>query len=152
MPSRVKQQFFSGLKDKFAEELDANNKKRMNVDNVMCAANDALQAQQAETSFLSQKVQEGETVYNQEEFHIGKDSCDRQVEKDMAEGNVNKYMLKILADPKAVAYWEQSRFENLKRSEEAMKLLKKQVTQAKRDTLRNIQNNPDPSLTQDVDL
>ena len=144
------------MKDKFAQELDANNKKRMNVDNVMCAANDALQAQQAETSFLNQKVLEGETVYNQEEFNIGKDSCDLQVEKDMAEGNVNKYMLKILADPKAVAYWEQSRFENLKRSEEAMKLLKKQVTLAKRDTRRNMQNinldSENPSVTQDIEL
>lgn len=46
---------------------------------------------------------------------------------------MSKYILKIMSDPKALPHWEQQRFENLKRSEEAMRQIRKQVAQAKRD-------------------
>ena len=51
----------------------------------------------------------------------------------MKEGRVSKYILKIMQDPKSLPHWEQQRFENLKRSEEAMKQIRKQVALAKRN-------------------
>ena len=47
--------------------------------------------------------------------------------KDLEEGKTSKYILKIMSDPMAVPHWEQSRFENLKRSEEAMKIIRKKI-------------------------
>ncbi len=103
----------------------------------MKAANDAILGQEDENQFQESKVRDGKTSYNMEEYSIGRECADQQVEKDLTEGNVNRYMLKILADPKAVPYWEQSRFENLRRSEENMKQIKKQVLKAKREARLN---------------
>lgn len=36
--------------------------------------------------FLQQKVNNGETEYNQEEFEIGNDLTKAQIKKDLAEG------------------------------------------------------------------
>ena len=47
------------------------------------------------------------------------------IQRDLAEGRVNKYTLKMISDPKAVPYWEESRFDNMKRADDAMKLLRK---------------------------
>lgn len=55
------------------------------------------------------------------------------LERDLAEGNVNKYTLKMISDPKAIPYWEESRFDNMKRADDAMKLLRKQIAQARRE-------------------
>ena len=54
------------------------------------------------------------------------------VAKDTKEGRVNKYVLKAMADPRSLPVMEQARFENMKRSEEAMKQLRKQIIRQRR--------------------
>ena len=68
-----------------------------------------------------------------DEYWIGRETAEEQIGYDMREGEVNKYTLKIMADPKSLPYWEQTRFENLKRSEEAMKQIKRQIIKAKKN-------------------
>ena len=73
----------------------------------MEASNDVLLKQNGEGQFLEQKVIQGETSYNLDEYHIGKDTTEAQLAIDMQEGKVNKYLLKIMQDPKSLPHWEQ---------------------------------------------
>ena len=56
---------------------------------------------------MENKVHMGETSYNMDEYHIGKDTTEAQLAIDMKEGKVSKYVLKIMSDPKSLPYWEQ---------------------------------------------
>ena len=75
---------------------------------------------------MEDSVHKGDTSYNVDEFFIGKETTDEMVAKDTKEGRVNKYVLKAMADPRSLPVMEQARFENMKRSEETMKQLRKQ--------------------------
>ena len=95
----------------------------------MKAANDVLLTANLSGqagSYLEDSVHKGDTSYNVDEFFIGKETTDEMVAKDTKEGRVNKYVLKAMADPRSLPVMEQARFENMKRSEEAMKQLRKQ--------------------------
>ena len=95
---------------------------------IMGAANEILLSHGNENQqFLDKKVREGKATYNNDEVYIAKEVTEDLVKRDLDEGNVNKYLLKIMSDPKSLPYWEQARFENLKRSEVAMKALRKHV-------------------------
>ena len=41
----------------------------------------------------------------------------------------------MMADPKQVPHWDQSKFDNLKRSAEAMKQVRKEISKAKREAI-----------------
>ena len=41
-----------------------------------------------------------------DEYWIGRETAEEQIGYDMREGEVNKYTLKIMADPKSLPYWE----------------------------------------------
>ena len=51
----------------------------------------------------------------------------------MTNGKVDKYILKIMSDPKSVPHWDQAKFDNLKRSAEAMRQVRKKIKKAKRE-------------------
>ena len=90
----------------------------------MKAANDVLLTANLSGqagSYLEDSVHKGGTSYNADEFYIGKLTTEEMVAKDTKEGRVNKYVLKAMADPRSLPVMEQARFENMKRSEEAMK-------------------------------
>ena len=133
-PNRTKHDYFSEITDKFKNETGLSKNRRLDVTEIMHAANDILLGQTDESGqFLERKVQNGETSYNREEFWIAKDVTEELLAKDVKEGKTSKYVLKIMSDPKSIPHWEQARFENLKRSEEAMKLIRKQIAKAKRE-------------------
>ena len=41
-----------------------------------------------------------------DEYWIGKDTTEAQIALDMKEGNISKYQLKIMQDPKSLPFWE----------------------------------------------
>ena len=60
-----------------------------------------------ENDEMDKKVDKGETVYNKDEYEIAKSVTDAKIAKDLAEGRVSKYYLKLMNDPKSLPYWEQ---------------------------------------------
>ena len=136
-PDRHKGGFFDAVKEHQSKDIMGGNgdsERRFDITEIMSAANEILVSHSSENhQFLDKKVREGEVTYNNDEVEIAKEVTEELIKRDLDEGNVNKYLLKIMSDPKSLPYWEQARFENLKRSELAMKLLRKQVRLAKKE-------------------
>lgn len=126
LPNRNKQSFFRGLEEQAEAEKEQASRRRLDMDNVMEAANDCLLNSGGEGIF-AEKAKTGEKPYNADELNIGKATVDELIARDVREGRANKYTYKIISDPQAVPYWEESRFDNMKRADEAMKLVRKQI-------------------------
>ena len=106
--------------------------RRIDVDKVIDASQQVLLSTEDKCEFLDKKFKAGETEFNADEYEIAKTVTEERIAKDLAEGKVSKYILKLIDDPKVLTYWDQTKFDNLKRSEEYMKQLRKQVIQRRR--------------------
>ena len=97
-------------------------RRRLDAGLVMQAADDVLVLSQKpdKQDEIAKEAKEGKRDYNKDEFVIGKEATENLITKEMQQGRVDKYILKMMADPKQVPYWDQSKFDNLKRSAEAM--------------------------------
>ena len=108
LPNRGKGEFFAEFAEKRqAAQAASDGRRRLDVAQVMEASDDVLLKQNGEGTFLQQKVVDGQTSYNLDEYHIGKETTEAQIGLDMREGKVSKYVLKIMSDPKSLPYWEQ---------------------------------------------
>ena len=124
LPNRNKQSFFRGLEEQAEADKEQASRRRLDMDNVMEAANDCLLNSGGEGIF-AEKAKTGEKPYNQDELGIGSAVVEELLANDFKEGRANKYTMKIISDPKGVPYWEESRFDNMKRADEAMRLVRK---------------------------
>ena len=62
--------------------------------------------QDGNTALIEHKVHKGLTDYNEEQYSMAKELTDKHIQKDLKEGNVSKYMLKIMREPKMLPYWK----------------------------------------------
>ena len=110
--------------------------RRIEVENVLMAANDCLLAEGSSEGCniesFKEKIHANEVTYNLDELEIGKSTVDGLLRRDLAEGRCNKYTLKIISDGDKVTQWEQQKFENMKRANDAMKILRRQIANARR--------------------
>jgi len=63
LASRANHGFFVGLKDKFDEEINGPNRRRLDINEVMEAAHDCILNREAGNTF-EQKVRSGDKSYN----------------------------------------------------------------------------------------
>ena len=57
------------------------------------------------------QVNAGEKSYSREEFEISNEITMEQIVKDLQNNQISKNLLKIIQDPHAVKYWNQTQFE-----------------------------------------
>ena len=110
-------------------------RRRLDAGLVMQAADDVLVLSQKpeKQKDIEKEAKEGKRDYNKDEFVIGKEATENLITKEMQQGKVDKYILKMMADPKQVPYWDQTKFVALKKSAEAMAQVRKEIQQAKRE-------------------
>ena len=115
---KTKKEFFIGMEDLGAIAQSSSKKRRIDVDKVVDATMQVLLSIENKGDFLDKKVKNGETDFNADEYEIAKTMTEERVAKDLAEGKVSKYILKLMDDPKVLTQWDQIKFDNFKRSEE----------------------------------
>ena len=109
-----------------------------NLTSVLLASQDYRQ--DPNNALLETKVQKGLTTYTPEQYNLAKELTLKQIQKDMKNGNVNKYTLKLSRDPKALVYSKDAgeQIEKAQKSQAARKeqaRLKRQQAKAAKQTL-----------------
>ena len=101
-PNRFEQEFFSEKKGE--RGLDADMEE--SLQKVLLAS--AEYRQDGNSLLIENKVLSGLTEYNEAQYNMAKELTDKHIQKDLKEGNVSKYMLKIMREPKMLPYWKDS--------------------------------------------
>ena len=97
-PNRFEQEFFSEKKGD--RGLDAGMEE--SLAQVLLAS--AEYRQDGNTALLETRVHKGLTDYTEDQYNMAKELTDKHIQKDLKEGNVSRYMLKIMREPKLLPH------------------------------------------------
>ena len=84
-PNRFEQEFFSEKKGE--RGLDAGMEE--SLQKVLLASAEYRQTKDGQSLLIENKVRDGLTEYNEEQYNLAKELTDKHVQKDLKEGNVS---------------------------------------------------------------
>ena len=106
-----------------AYEADKNSK--LDLRHILEAVEDILK--ESETAILENEAREGLKSYNLEEFKVSLQLTEAKVVKDLSDGRVKSYVLKLIGDPKSVHLWNDRDQAKKKKQNKKAKLLRKET-------------------------
>jgi hypothetical protein len=59
--------------------------------------------------------------YNLSEFNRGLQITQDQMDRDMQDGELNKFMVQAMQKPDALSHWNKSKYDKIEKAEKAMK-------------------------------